>query len=74
MAAEYECRLGFLALGSWCEAMPLGRQLTVYCLDVAVIAVSTLMCLTSVAVVANRSDHDRRAVSGLAVLSPPTEQ
>ncbi len=57
MAAEYECRLGFLALGRWCKAMALGRQLTVYCVDVAVIAVSTLKCFTSVAV-AYESDHD----------------
>ncbi len=42
MAAEYECKLGFLALGQWCEAMVLGRQLSVYCLDVTAIAVSTL--------------------------------
>ncbi len=47
MAAEYECRLGFLALDRWCKAMVLGRQLTVSdCVVVAVIAVSTLMCLT----------------------------
>ncbi len=51
-AAECECRLGFLASGSWCEAMPLGRRLAVYCLDVAFITVSSLACLTSIAVVA----------------------
>ncbi len=58
MAAECECRLGFLASGSWCEAMSLVRQLAVYCLDVAVITVSRLVCLTSIAVVAYGSDRD----------------
>ncbi len=53
MAAECECRLGFLASGSWCEAMPLVRQLAVYCLDVAVITVSSLVRLTSIAAVAS---------------------
>ncbi len=54
MAAECECRVGFLASGSSCEAMPLVRQLAVYCLDVAVITVSSLVRLTSIAVVADR--------------------
>ncbi len=58
LAAVCEYRLGFLASGSWCEAMPLVRQLAVYCLDVAVIAVSSLVCLTSIAVVAYGSDRD----------------
>ncbi len=58
MPAESECRLGYLASGSWCEAMPLVRQLAVYCLDVAVITVSSLVCLTSIAVVAYGSDRD----------------
>ncbi len=47
MAAEYECRIGFLALGRWCKARALVRQLAVYCVDVAVIAVSTLKCSTA---------------------------
>ncbi len=38
--------------------MPLVRQFAVYCLDVAVITVSSLVCLTSVAVVAYGSDCD----------------
>ncbi len=58
MAAECECTLGFLASGSWCEAMPLVRKLAVYCLGVAVITVSSLVCSTSVAVVAYGSDRD----------------
>ncbi len=37
--------------------MALGKQLAVYCLDVAVIAVSSLVCLTSI-VVAYGSDCD----------------
>ncbi len=37
--------------------MPLGRQLAVYCLDVAVITLSSLVCLTSIAVVAYESDR-----------------
>ncbi len=57
MAAGCECRLGFLALGRWCEAMVVGKQLVVYCLDVAVIAVSSLVCLTSI-IVAYGSDRD----------------
>ncbi len=51
--------------------MALGRQLAVYCLDVAVITVASLVCLTSIAAVAYGSDRDM--VSGLAVLSLPTE-
>ncbi len=58
MAAECECRLGLSALGRWCEATVLGWQLAVYCLDVAVIAVSGLVCLTSIALVAYGSDRD----------------
>ncbi len=50
MAAER--RLGFLALGRWCKAMALGKQLAVYCLGAAVIAVSSLVCLISIVVVA----------------------
>ncbi len=46
MAAECERKLGFLALGRWCEAMALGKQLAVYCLDVAVIAVSSRAIVT----------------------------
>ncbi len=38
--------------------MALGRQLAVYCLDVAVITVASLVCLTSIAVVAYGSDRD----------------
>ncbi len=38
--------------------MPLVRQLAVYCLDVAVITVSSLVCLASIAVVAYGSDRD----------------
>ncbi len=38
--------------------MPLGRQLAVYCLDVAVITGSSLVWLTSITVVAYRSDRD----------------
>ncbi len=45
MAAECECRLGFLALGRWCEAMAFGRQLAVYCLDVAVIRNCVQSCV-----------------------------
>ncbi len=41
-----------------------GRQLAVYCLDVAVIAVSSLMCLTSLAVDAYRSDCDIAYLKG----------
>ncbi len=51
MAAERECRLDFLVLGSWYEAMPLGRQHAIYFLDIVVITVSSLVCLTSIAVV-----------------------
>ncbi len=58
MAAQFEGRLGFLDLSCWCEAMALGEQLAVYCLDVAVIAVSSLVCLTSMVVVAYGSDRD----------------
>ncbi len=58
MAAECECRLGFLDLGRWCKAMALDKQLAVYCLGVAVIAVSSLVCLISIAVVAYASDRD----------------
>ncbi len=58
MAAECECKLGFLASGSWHEAMPLDRQLVVYCLDVAVIAVSSLVCLVNIAAVTYGSDQD----------------
>ncbi len=36
----------------------LGRQLAVYCLDVAVITVSSLVCLTSIAVVAYGRDRN----------------
>ncbi len=39
-------------------AVALGRQLAVYCLDVAVITVSSLVCLTSLAVIAYGSDRD----------------
>ncbi len=79
MDAECECRLGFLALGRWCKAMVLGKQLAVYCLDVAaaVIAVSSLVCLISIAIVAYVSDSDIATwmmVSRLAVLSPPKKQ
>ncbi len=38
--------------------MALGRQLAVYCLDAAVITVSSLVCLASIAVVAYESDRD----------------
>ncbi len=38
--------------------MAFGRQLIVYCVNVAVLAVSTLKCFTSVAVVAYESDRD----------------
>ncbi len=58
MAAECECRFSFLALGRWCKAMALGKQHAVCCLDVAVIAVSGLVCLISIAVVAYASDRD----------------
>ncbi len=58
MDAECECRLGFLALGHSCKAMALGKQLAVYCLGVAVIAVSSLVCLISISVVAYVSDRD----------------
>ncbi len=59
--------------------MALGRQLAVYCLDVAVITVASLVRLTSIAAVAYGSYRDiaylkGAVVSGLAVLSPPTEQ
>ncbi len=64
MSSECECRLGFLALGRWCKAMVLGRQLAVCCLDVAVIAVFAPMCLTSVAVVAYVSDRDIAYLKG----------
>ncbi len=56
MDAECECRLGFLALGRWCRQWRLVvvgrlRQLAVYCLDVAVITVASLVRLTSIAAV-----------------------
>ncbi len=58
-------------------AVVLGRQLPVCCLDVAVITVSSLVCLTSIAVVACLRERSRYSlpdvVSGLAVLSLPTE-
>ncbi len=38
--------------------MPLVRQFAVYCLDVAVITVSSLVCLTSIAVVVYGSDRE----------------
>ncbi len=58
MAAECECKLGFLPLGRWCKAMAVVRQLAVCCLDVLVIAVSSTMCLTSISTVAYGSDRD----------------
>ncbi len=47
-----------LSFRSLVYAVALGRQLAVYCLDVAVITVSSLVCLTSIAVVAYGSDRD----------------
>ncbi len=44
--------------------MACGRQLAVYCLDVAVIAVSGLVCFTSIAAVAYGSDHDIAYLKG----------
>ncbi len=58
MPTECECRLGFLALGHWCKSMVLGRQLAGYSLDVAVIAMSSLVRSTSIVVVAYGSDRD----------------
>ncbi len=58
MDAECECRLGFLALGRWC------RQLAVYCLDVAVITVASLVRLTSIAAVAYGSYRDIAYLKG----------
>ncbi len=52
MATECESMLGFLALGRWCKAMVLGKQFAVYSLDIAVKAMSSLMCLTSIVVIA----------------------
>ncbi len=43
--SDCECRLGFLALDRWC------RQLAVYCLDVAVITVASLVRVTCIAAV-----------------------
>ncbi len=47
-----------LSFRSLVYAVAFGRQLAVYCLDVAVITVSSLVCLTSIAVVAYGTDCD----------------
>ncbi len=49
--------------------MALGRQLAVYCLDVAVITVSSLVCLTSIGVVAYGSDRGVGAPARMVRLS-----
>ncbi len=72
-AAECECRLGLY----WCKAMALGRQLPIHSTDVAVITVSSLVCLTNMLLLPVGAIATYIAtpsvVCGLAIISLPSE-